>query len=67
VTRNYAGGIQPQAEAAAKGFSQILWLLGDKVTEVCHALFYFGIIFLFKHIIFLSPSSLFYIINRLVL
>jgi len=31
---NYAGGIQPQAEAAAKGFSQILWLLGDRVTEV---------------------------------
>lgn len=31
---NYAGGIQPQTEAAAKGFSQILWLLGDNVTEV---------------------------------
>lgn len=31
---NYAGGIQPQTEAAAKGFSQILWLLGDQVTEV---------------------------------
>lgn len=31
---NYAGGIQPQTEAAAKGFSQILWLFGDQVTEV---------------------------------
>jgi len=31
---NYAPTIAPQAEAAAKGFSQILWLLGDKVTEV---------------------------------
>jgi len=31
---NYAGTIYPQSEAAAKGFSQILWLLGDTVTEV---------------------------------
>jgi len=31
---NYAGGIQPTAEATAQGFSQILWLFGDKVTEV---------------------------------
>jgi len=31
---NYAGTIQPQAEAAAKGYQQILWLSGNKVTEV---------------------------------
>jgi len=31
---NYAPTIAPQAEAAAKGYSQILWLLGDNITEV---------------------------------
>jgi branched-chain amino acid aminotransferase len=31
---NYAGGILPQALAAKKGYSQILWLFGDQVTEV---------------------------------
>jgi len=31
---NYAGSILPQYQAAGKGYSQILWLLGDKVTEV---------------------------------
>ncbi|KAG5639162.1 hypothetical protein DXG03_003838, partial [Asterophora parasitica] len=32
---NYAPGIQPQREATAKGYAQILWLLGDdeKITE----------------------------------
>eukprot|EP01133_Synstelium_polycarpum_P004305 gene4305-5028_t len=31
---NYAPTIFPQAEAAKKGFQQILWLLNDTVTEV---------------------------------
>jgi len=33
---NYAMGIMPQTEAAAKGYSQVLWLFGEKhyITEV---------------------------------
>jgi hypothetical protein len=32
--RNYAPGILPQVKAAEKGYSQILWLLNDYLTEV---------------------------------
>lgn len=31
---NYAPTIHPQTLAAERGYSQILWLLQDKVTEV---------------------------------
>jgi len=31
---NYAGGIVPQLECDKKGYSQILWLYNDQVTEV---------------------------------
>ncbi|EAU93503.2 branched-chain-amino-acid transaminase [Coprinopsis cinerea okayama7 len=31
---NYAPGFAPQREALQKGYDQILWLLGDKITEV---------------------------------
>jgi len=31
---NYAGTILPQSEASSRGYAQILWLFGDKVTEV---------------------------------
>lgn len=34
LSSNYAGGIMPQALAAKKGYSQILWLFNDQVTEV---------------------------------
>eukprot|EP01112_Ceratiomyxa_fruticulosa_P014988 TRINITY_DN4356_c0_g1_i1.p1 TRINITY_DN4356_c0_g1~~TRINITY_DN4356_c0_g1_i1.p1 ORF type:complete len:402 (-),score=83.84 TRINITY_DN4356_c0_g1_i1:456-1661(-) len=34
IGANYAPTILPQAEAAKKGFSQVLWLLNDYVTEV---------------------------------
>jgi branched-chain amino acid aminotransferase len=36
VGGNYAPTMKPAAEAAAKGYSQILWLFGDndEVTEV---------------------------------
>jgi branched-chain amino acid aminotransferase len=36
VGGNYAPGINPQIEAASKGYSQNLWLFGDdhQVTEV---------------------------------
>ena len=31
---NYAGTILPQSLAAKKGYSQVMWLFGDEVTEV---------------------------------
>lgn len=31
---NYAPGFAPQREAAKKGYEQILWLFGDRITEV---------------------------------
>lgn len=31
---NYAPGFAPQREAAKQGYEQILWLLGDRLTEV---------------------------------
>ncbi|KAL8283128.1 hypothetical protein RQP46_005906 [Phenoliferia psychrophenolica] len=31
---NYSGGVVPQLEAAKLGYQQILWLLGDELTEV---------------------------------
>lgn len=31
---NYAPGFLPQRIAAAKGYDQVLWLLGDNITEV---------------------------------
>jgi len=34
VGGNYAPTIKPALEASRKGYSQVLWLLGDKVTEV---------------------------------
>jgi branched-chain amino acid aminotransferase len=34
VGLNYAPGILPQVKAAEKGYSQILWLLNDYLTEV---------------------------------
>jgi len=34
VGGNYAGGILPQLKAAEKGYSQVLWLLNDQITEV---------------------------------
>jgi branched-chain amino acid aminotransferase len=36
IGANYAGGILPQYEAAQKGYSQVVWLLGEnhRITEV---------------------------------
>lgn len=30
---NYAPTFMPQAEAAKRGYDQVLWLIGDKITE----------------------------------
>ena len=33
IAGNYAPTFMPQAEAAKKGYDQVLWCIGDKITE----------------------------------